>query len=73
MDDENNIPLRGHNIFWVFLICPALAKEMDDNDLRAALKNRAETLAAHYRGRFAEYDLKNEMVHGNYYETGSDQ
>jgi GH35 family endo-1,4-beta-xylanase len=67
--DENNIPLRAHNIFWGIpnRVQPWL-KEMDDDELRAALKNRAETLAAHYKGRFAEYDLNNEMVHGNYYE-----
>jgi GH35 family endo-1,4-beta-xylanase len=67
--DENNIPLRGHNIFWGIpnRVQPWL-KEMNDDDLRKALKNRAETLAAHYKGRFAEYDLNNEMVHGNYYE-----
>jgi GH35 family endo-1,4-beta-xylanase len=43
-------------------------KEMSDDALRQALKNRAENLAARYKGRFAEYDLNNEMVHGNYYE-----
>ena len=32
------------------------------------LKKRAETVTACYRGRFAEYDLNNEMIHGNYYE-----
>lgn len=67
--EENNIPLRAHNIFWGIpnRVQPWL-KEMDDNELRAALKKRAESLAAHYKGRFAEYDLNNEMVHGNYYE-----
>ena len=67
--EENNIPLRGHNIFWGIpnRVQPWL-KEMDDNELSKALRNRAETLAAHYKGRFAEYDLNNEMIHGNYYE-----
>jgi len=67
--EENNIPLRGHNIFWGIpnRVQPWL-KEMNDEDLTKALKNRAETLASHYKGRFAEYDLNNEMVHGNYYE-----
>jgi GH35 family endo-1,4-beta-xylanase len=67
--EENNIPLRGHNIFWGIpdRVQPWL-KEMDDNELSKALRNRAETLAARYKGRFAEYDLNNEMVHGNYYE-----
>ena len=67
--EENNIPLRAHNIFWGIpnRVQPWL-KEMDDEELRATIKKRAESLAAHYKGRFAEYDLNNEMVHGNYYE-----
>ncbi len=67
--EENNIPLRGHNIFWGIpnRVQPWL-KEMNDEELTMALKNRAETLATRYKGRFAEYDLNNEMVHGNYYE-----
>jgi GH35 family endo-1,4-beta-xylanase len=36
--------------------------------LREALETRATTIAARYRGRFAEYDLNNEMIHSNYYE-----
>jgi len=66
--DEHNIPLRGHNIFWGI---PGRVqnwlKQMDDKQLREALKNRAMTIARRYRGRFAEYDLNNEMIHGNYY------
>jgi len=42
-------------------------KQLDDDDLRAALKTRAATIARRYRGRFAEYDLNNEMMHANYY------
>ncbi len=67
--DENHIPLRGHNIFWGIpqFVQPWL-KEMDNKELEQTLKNRAETLTSHYKGRFAEYDLNNEMIHGNYYE-----
>lgn len=43
-------------------------KELTDDELELAIRNRAETLTARYKGRFAEYDLNNEMVHGNYYE-----
>ncbi len=32
------------------------------------LKARAIDVGKRYRGRFAEYDLNNEMLHGNYYE-----
>lgn len=67
--DENDIPLRGHNIFWgVVKFVPAWVKELNDDDLKATLQKRAESITSRYKGRFAEYDLNNEMVHGNYYE-----
>jgi GH35 family endo-1,4-beta-xylanase len=67
--DENRIPLRGHNIFWgIPGFVQPWVKELNDAELRQTLKNRAETLGKRYAGRFAEYDLNNEMIHGNYYE-----
>jgi len=67
--EKHHIPLRGHNLFWGIpkFVQPWL-KEMDDSELSQTLQNRAETIAARYKGRFVEYDLNNEMVHGNYYE-----
>jgi endo-1,4-beta-xylanase len=67
--DRNNIPLRGHNLYWGIdkFVQPWL-KEMSNDELRLTLQRRAETVASRYRGRFAEYDLNNEMVHGNFYE-----
>jgi GH35 family endo-1,4-beta-xylanase len=67
--DQNRIPLRGHNIFWgVPRWVPPWLKAMDDTALRQALEKRATEIGRHYRSRFAEYDLNNEMLHGNYYE-----
>jgi len=67
--EENNIPLRGHNLFWgIPGFVQPWVKEMDDNELRQTLQTRAETVTARYKGRFTEYDLNNEMIHGNYYE-----
>lgn len=67
--DQNKIPLRGHNIFWGIpnRVQPWL-KSLDDQALREALRDRALDVATRYRGRFAEYDLNNEMLHANYYE-----
>jgi endo-1,4-beta-xylanase len=67
--DAHRLPLRGHNIFWGIpnRVQPWL-KEMDDDTLRATLKARALDVGRRYRGRFAEYDLNNEMLHANYYE-----
>lgn len=67
--DENDIPLRGHNIFWgTPRFVQPWVKELPDDELIKTLRNRAETLTSRYKGRFAEYDLNNEMIHGNYYE-----
>jgi endo-1,4-beta-xylanase len=67
--DENHMPLRGHNIFWgIPKFVQPWVKELSDAELKQTLQTRAETLGARYKGRFAEYDLNNEMIHGNYYE-----
>lgn len=67
--EENNIPLRGHNLFWgIPQFVQPWIKELNDNELRQTLQDRAETITKRYQGRFAEYDLNNEMIHGNYYE-----
>lgn len=67
--DEHGIPLRGHNIFWgVSQFVQPWVKELDDETLRATLKARALDIGRRYAGRFAEYDLNNEMIHGNVYE-----
>ena len=68
--EENNIPLRGHNIFWgIPRFVQPWIKELDDEELKNTIQRRAETITARYKGRFAEYDLNNEMIHANYYEV----
>ena len=70
MDGDESYPAEGTQyLFWGIpkFVQPWL-KELNDDELRKTLQNRAETLTKHYKGRFAEYDLNNEMVHGNYYE-----
>jgi len=67
--DENKIPLRGHNLFWgIPQFVQPWVKELNDEELKKTLQNRAETITSRYKGRFVEYDLNNEMVHGNYYQ-----
>jgi GH35 family endo-1,4-beta-xylanase len=67
--DDNDLPLRGHNIFWgIPNFIQGWVKSLDDEALLQALRTRAYTVAGRYRDRFAEYDLNNEMIHGNYYE-----
>jgi len=67
--DQAGIPLRGHCIFWgVPKYVQSWLKDLSDGELRLALQQRGRSIAARYRGRFAEYDLNNEMIHANYYE-----
>lgn len=66
---QNDIPLRGHNIFWgIPNRVPAWQKSLDDAELKEAVKAHALDIGRRYRGQFAEYDLNNEMMHANYYE-----
>jgi GH35 family endo-1,4-beta-xylanase len=67
--EQNKIPLRGHNVFWGIpdRVQP-WQKALNDSELRDTLKARALDIGRRYRGRFAEYDLNNEMLHANYYE-----
>ena len=67
--DEHDIPVRGHCIFWgTEGRVQNWLKELDDDALRQAVENRGRSLLTRYKGRIPEYDLNNEMIHGNYYE-----
>ncbi|MFC1715746.1 endo-1,4-beta-xylanase [Candidatus Poribacteria bacterium] len=67
--DKHDIPVRGHCIFWgIKGRVQDWQKELDDDALRQVVENHGRKLAARYRGRIPEYDLNNEMIHGNYYE-----
>lgn len=66
--DKRGVPLRGHCIFWgVPNYVQPWVKELNNDELRQALRERGRAIGARYRGRFAEYDLNNEMIHANYY------
>ncbi|MCP5519451.1 MAG: endo-1,4-beta-xylanase [Verrucomicrobiales bacterium] len=66
--EAHEIPLRGHNIFWgIPNRVPDWQKAMDPDTLRDTVRARALDIGRRYRGRFAEYDLNNEMIHGNFY------
>ncbi|MEJ5369023.1 MAG: endo-1,4-beta-xylanase [Bryobacteraceae bacterium] len=66
---SHGIPLRGHCIFWgIPRYVPEWLKPLGDAPLRLAVARRARSIAARYRGQFAEYDLNNEMIHGNWFE-----
>lgn len=67
--EKHSIPVRGHCIFWgIEGRVQDWLKELDDDALRQAVENHGRRLAKRYKGRIPEYDLNNEMIHGNYYE-----
>jgi endo-1,4-beta-xylanase len=67
--DQQGIPVRGHCIFWgVPNRVQDWVKGLTDDELRLTIQQRARSIGARYRDRFAEYDLNNEMIHANYYE-----
>ncbi len=65
---ELNIPMRGHCIFWEKeeFVMPWL-KGMNNDDLRAAVNRRAYGVTEHFKGRIEEFDLNNEMIHGDFF------
>ena len=67
--DKHDIPLRGHCVFWgIPNRVQEWLKQMNDDELLRTLENRARDIAGRYQGRFAEFDLNNEMLHANYYQ-----
>lgn len=66
--EERNIPMRGHCIFWAKdkYIMPWL-KELDNDELRAAVVRRANSVAKHFKDRIEEFDLNNEMINGDFF------
>ncbi|HVT74701.1 MAG TPA: endo-1,4-beta-xylanase [Lacunisphaera sp.] len=65
---RNHLPLRGHNVFWgVPKWVQPWVQSLDNDSLHRTLEARARDIGSRYRGMFAEYDLNNEMIHGNYY------
>lgn len=66
--EANDLPCRGHNLYWgIDQFVQNWVKELDEEELRKAVQKRGIETARHYKGRFVEYDLNNEMIHGNYY------
>jgi endo-1,4-beta-xylanase len=66
--EECNIPMRGHCLFWAkdeFNM--DWLKELNNEDLRAALVRRATDVAKHFKGRIDEFDLNNEMINGDFF------
>ncbi|MFO7958388.1 MAG: endo-1,4-beta-xylanase [Candidatus Brocadiia bacterium] len=66
---DNGLRVRGHCIFWcVDRYVQDWLKELDDGELRQAVERRAREVPRRFRGRILEYDVNNEMLHGDFYK-----
>ncbi len=65
---EREIPMRGHCIYWAKdeFMNPWLFP-LNNAQLRKAVVNRGISVATHFKGRINEFDLNNEMLHGDFF------
>ena len=67
--DEHDIPVRGHCIFWEpEKWQPRWLRGLHGEELRAAVEQRIDSIAAHYRGKVVHWDVNNEMLHGTFFQ-----
>ncbi len=69
--NEHDIPLRGHCIFWEpEKWQPRWLRGLNGEELRAAVEQRIDSIAARYRGEAVHWDVNNEMLHGTFFKDG---
>jgi GH35 family endo-1,4-beta-xylanase len=69
--EANNIPVRGHCIFWEpGKWQPRWLRDLSGEQLRQAVEHRIESAVTHFRGRFVHWDVDNEMLHGSFFKDG---
>ncbi|XP_029184845.2 endo-1,4-beta-xylanase 3-like isoform X1 [Acropora millepora] len=64
----HNKLIRGHCVFWaVDTEVPFWVKRISNKQLKEELKDRITSLLGRYKGRFMQWDVNNEMLHGSYF------
>jgi len=68
---DNNIPVRGHCVFWEPAKWqPRWLRELSGDQLRQVVENRLVSAVTHFRGQFVHWDVDNEMLHGTFFKDG---
>lgn len=68
--EQHHLPMRGHHLFWaVEEWNQDWLKELSPDALREAVRHRATEICDRYRGRIAEYDVLNEMLNGDFFQS----
>jgi hypothetical protein len=66
---EHDVPMRGHCVFWEPEKWQSRwLRELDVDDLRAAVKQRVDSIIRRYRGKIIEWDVDNEMLHASFFK-----
>ncbi|HOQ36516.1 MAG TPA: endo-1,4-beta-xylanase [Acetivibrio sp.] len=67
---RNGIKVRGHCIFWEDETKqPPWLGWLDQNSLRIAVDNRLNSVVSHFKGKFAHWDVNNEMIHSSFFKN----
>ncbi|KAL2945237.1 Anti-sigma-I factor RsgI6 [Bienertia sinuspersici] len=67
---HHGISVRGHNIFWddpKYQL--GWVNNLSPNDLRKATDRRLNSLVSRYAGKVIAWDVNNENLHFNYFES----
>ncbi|HAJ78776.1 MAG TPA: hypothetical protein DCO75_03315 [Fibrobacteres bacterium] len=71
---RNDIQVRGHNLFWNQKAewLPAWVCSLKTStEFMTAVNNRITNALGHYKGKISQWDVGNEVIHGNQLETRS--
>lgn len=64
----SRLKMRGHTLFWeVEKWNKDWVKALNKEELLLAVENRAKEICSRYQGKIGEYDVLNEMLHGNFF------
>lgn len=66
---SNHLKMRGHALFWAGEEWnQPWVKSLSKRELWHAVENRATEVCTRYRDYISEYDVLNEMLHGDFFE-----
>ncbi|KAK3420413.1 hypothetical protein EUGRSUZ_G01217 [Eucalyptus grandis] len=66
---DNNISIRGHNVFWDDpKYQPDWVRSLSPDDLRKAAEKRINSVVSRYAGELIAWDVVNENLHFSFFE-----
>lgn len=66
---QNDITVRGHCIFWeVEDYVPSWVKSLSNDEIKKAIDDRLESVVPYFAGKFVDWDVNNEMLHGSFFK-----